>query len=142
MPCGPRARVTAYVTYTELTLADRSLLLEALAALGHTEVETAADSATLPLYDTRGQATGARVALAVRGRHLPPGTGDIGFARVDDAYVPVAARAAGDTVLRGLRGAYARAEATRLAEQARRRFLGSLQRADSADGTVTIRVRF
>ena len=38
MPCGPRARLTAYVAYQELAFAERDVLLAALAQLGYTRV--------------------------------------------------------------------------------------------------------
>ena len=41
MPCGPRARLTAYVAYQTLTFAERDVLLAALADAGFIRVETA-----------------------------------------------------------------------------------------------------
>ena len=41
MPCGTRARLTAYVAYQTLTFAERDVLLSALADAGYTRVELA-----------------------------------------------------------------------------------------------------
>jgi hypothetical protein len=41
MPCGPRARLTAYVAYQTLTFAERDVLLAALADAGFIRVEAA-----------------------------------------------------------------------------------------------------
>ena len=38
MPCGPRARLTAYVAYQTLAFAERDVLLAALADAGYTVV--------------------------------------------------------------------------------------------------------
>ena len=42
MPCGPRARLTAYVAYQTLTFAERDVLLAALADAGFIRVESRA----------------------------------------------------------------------------------------------------
>ena len=41
MPCGARARVTAYVAYQTLAFAERDVLLAALAEAGYLRVEAA-----------------------------------------------------------------------------------------------------
>jgi hypothetical protein len=38
MPCGSRARLTAYVAYQTLAFAEREVLLAALAELGYSRV--------------------------------------------------------------------------------------------------------
>jgi hypothetical protein len=54
--------------------------------------------------------------------------------------VPSDARA--EQLLKGIRTGYGRGKAAQLAEQARRRYQGAVQRTTAVDGTVTIRVRF
>jgi hypothetical protein len=82
-------------------------------------------------------------ALVVRREHLPAGFGDLGFVLTDGAYVPLMpADARPLRILHDLRPAYGRAKAAALAEQAQRRYRGSIQRMESTEGAVTIRVRF
>jgi hypothetical protein len=144
MPCGPRARLTAYVAYQTLAFTERDVLLAALAQLGYTRVECAPigteSSNPVPVLDTNRRIVfGA--ALVVRRERLPAGFGDLGFVLTDGAYVPlVPANARPPRILQDLRPAYGRAKATALAEQAQRRYRGSIQRTVSA--AVTIRVRF
>jgi hypothetical protein len=146
MPCGPRARLTAYVAYQALAFAERDVLLAALAELGYTHVERAstATEASNPLQVRHaGRCVVGGAALVVRRKHLPSGFGDLGFVLRDGAYHPlVPADARAEQLLQGLRTAYGHARAAQLAEQARRRYHGSVQRTVGADGTVTIRVRF
>lgn len=146
MPCGTRARLTAYVVYQSLAFAERDVLLAALAEAGYIHVETGPvdtdASNSLPVTDGTSRVV-AGAAIVCRGEGFTTGFGDLGFVLIDDAYVPlVPADGRADQLLRDLRVAYARAKATQLAEQARRRYQGTLQRTTSADGTVSIRVRF
>jgi hypothetical protein len=146
MPCGPRARLTAYVAYQSLTFAERDVLLAALAELGYTRVESApAGTETnnpIPVLDANRRIVGS-AALVVRREHLPTRFGDLGFVLNDGAYVPlVPSDARATRLLQELRTAYGRAKATQIAEQARRRYQASVQRVAGADGSVTIRVRF
>jgi hypothetical protein len=138
--------VTAYVAYQTFAFAERDVLLAALAELGYARVETAPlgteASNPVPVLDpNRRVVFGA--ALVVRREHLPPGFGDFGFVLTDGAYVPlVPADARLPRILQDLRPAYGRAKASALAEEAWRRYRGSIQRTVSAEGAVTIRVRF
>ena len=96
----------------------------------------------MPVLDASRRIVG-RAALVVRREHLPGRFGDLGFVLREGAYVPlVPSGARAERVLRELRAAYSRAKATQLAEQARRRYLASVQRTVSDDGTVSIRIRF
>jgi hypothetical protein len=146
MPCGPRARLTAYVAYQTFAFAERDVLLAALSELGYKRVDTAPvgteASNPVPVLDANRRIVfGA--ALVVRREHLPAGFGDLGFVLTDGAYVPlVPADARSPRVLHELRPAYGRAKGAALAEQAGRRYHGSIQRTVSAEGAVTIRVRF
>jgi len=146
MPCGPRARLTAYVAYQSLAFAERDLLLVALAESGYARVEVAPagteTSNPVPVLDAGRRIVGS-AALVVRREHLPAGFGDLGFVLSEGAYVPlVPADARANSILQRLRPAYGRAKAAQVAEQARRRYQGTVQRSAAADGTVTIRVRF
>jgi hypothetical protein len=145
MPCGPRARLTAYVAYQTLAFAERDVLLAALADAGYSRVETApAGTAAnpVPVLDSDRRVVGG-AAMVVRREHLAMGFGDLGFVLTDGAYVPlVPADARSQRLLQTLRTCYGRANATQLAEQARRRYGASIQRSSSQDGSVTIRVRF
>ena len=146
MPCGPRARLTAYVAYQSLTFAERDVLLAGLAELGYTRVETApAGTETnnpIPVLDANRRIVGS-ASLVVRREHLPTRFGDLGFVLADGAYVPlVPSDARATRLLQELRTAYSRAKATQIAEQARRRYQASVQRVAGTDGSVTIRVRF
>ena len=145
MPCGSRARLTAYVVYQSLAFAERDVLLAALADDGYPVQSAPPDTAapnSVPVTDGTGRVVAA-AAIVARGQKSISGFGDLGFVLIDDVYVPVVpGDGRADQVLRGLRGAYGRAKATQLAEQARRRYQATVQRSTSADGTVTIRVRF
>ena len=145
MPCGSRARLTAYVVYQNLAFAERDVLLAALAELGYARVESAPAGTEannpIPVLDASRRVVGG-AAQVVRREHLPAGFGDLGFVLRDGTYVSlVPADARADRILQSLRTEYGRAKAAQLAEQARRRYHGSVQRTVSADGTVTIRVR-
>ena len=146
MPCGPRARLTAHVAYQTLTFAERDVLLAALADAGFIRVEIATvgteSDNPLPLSDSTGRIVGT-AALVVHRNDLPFGFGDLGFVMLDGAYVPILpSDARAEPLLRNLRIAYVRAKAGQLAEQARRRYQGSLQRTTANDGSVIVRVRF
>ena len=146
MPCGPRARLTAYVAYQSLAFAEKEVLLAALADAGYARVESApigTESANpVPVLDSDRNIVGA-AALVVRREHLPAGFGDLGFVLSDGAYVPlVPSNARSQRLLQQLRTAYGRAKALQLAEQARRRYGASVQRTVAEDGSVTIRLRF
>src|SRR5919201_724063 len=146
MPCGPRARLTAYVAYQNLAFAERDVLLAALAEAGYNRVETApagTDAANpVPVLDSDRRVVGG-AAMVVRREHLGLGFGDIGFVLTDGAYVPlVPSDARSQRLLRTLRVSYGRAKAMQLAEQTRRRYGASVHRTSSEDGSITIRVRF
>ena len=146
MPCGARARLTAYVSYQTLAFAERDVLLAALAEAGYARVEVAPagteNGNPVPVLDADRRIVGG-AALVVRREHLPSGFGDLGFVLTDGAYVPlVPSDARSQRMLQVLRTGYGRAKATQLAEQARRRFAASVQRTVGEDGAVTVRVRF
>ena len=146
MPCGPRARLTAYVAYQTLAFAERDVLLAALVDAGLRRVETApagTDAANpVPVLDSDRRVVGG-AAMVVRREHLGMGFGDLGFVLTDGAYVPlVPSDSRSQRLLQVLRTSYGRAKATQLAEQARRRYGASVQRSSSQDGSMTIRLRF
>ena len=146
MPGGPRARLTAYVAYQNLSFAERDVLLAALADAGYSRVETApagTDAANpVPVLDSDRRVVGG-AAMVVRREHLGVGFGDLGFVLTDGAYVPlVPSDARSRRLLQVLRTSYGRAKATQLAEQARRRYGASVHRSSSQDGSMTIRLRF
>jgi hypothetical protein len=146
MPCGPSARLTAYVAYQSLAFAEKDVLLAALADVGCRRVEAApagTESANpVPVLDSDRNIVGA-AALVVRREHLPAGFGDLGFVLTEGAYVPlVPSDARSQRLLQQLRTCYGRAKAVQLAEQARRRYGATVRRTATEDGTVTIRVRF
>jgi len=146
MPCGTRARLTAYVVYQSLAFAERDVLLAALAAAGYTRVESTPpdtnDANSLPVTDGTGRIV-AGAAIVCRDQGSKTGFGDLAFVLIDNAYVPlVPADGRSDQLLRDLRVAYGCAKASQLAEQARRRYQATIQRSTSIDGTVTVRVRF
>ena len=145
MPCGSRARLTAYVAYQSLAFADRDVLLAALDQAGFAHVNSAPVDTEgrnpVPVHDAGGRRV-ASAALVVGRQDLPAGFGDLGFVLRGGAYVPlVPADARAERVLQRLRTEYGRAKAAQLAEQARRRYQGSVHRTVGADGSVTIRVR-
>jgi hypothetical protein len=146
MPCGPRARLTAYVAYQNLAFAERDVLLATLADAGYSCVETApagTDAANpVPVLDSDRRVVGG-AAMVVRREHVAMGFGDLGFVLTDGAYVPlVPSEARSQRLLQSLRTSYGRAKATQLAAQARRRYGASVQRSSSQDGSMTIRLRF
>src|ERR671933_859061 len=121
MPCGPRARLTAYVAYRTLAFAERDGLLAALAEAGYARVETApAETETnnpVPILDASRRVVG-RAALVVRREHLPAGFGDLGFVLRDGVYVPlVPSDTRAPRLLQDLRAAYGRAKASTPDEQ-------------------------
>ncbi len=146
MPCGPNARVTAYVTFQDVAFTERSLLLQALAALGYDDIQSSASGSgtenTVALRDAYGRRATQRAAIVVPARCLPTGTGDIGFVFRDAAYVPLVPGRGAAALVTTVRGAYGRAKAGQLAEAARRRYMASVQQSTREDGTVTVRVRF
>jgi len=146
MPCGPGARLTAYVSYQTLAFAERDVLLAALAELGYSRVESAPAgteaSNPVSVLDAARRVVGG-AALVVRSDHMPARFGDLGFVLREGTYSALAPsddRAA--ALVQRLRTAYGRAKAAQLAEQAQRRYRASVHRSVSADGAVTIRVRF
>ncbi len=146
MPCGTSARLTAYVAYQNLAFAERDVLVAALTNAGYTDIDVAqaGSEANNPLTvcDSSGRVVAA-AAVVVRASHLPNGFGDLGLVMVEGAYVPLLpSDARSPHVLKSLRLGYGRAKATQLADQARRRYGASVRRSVSADGSVTIRVRF
>jgi hypothetical protein len=146
MPCGARARLTAYVSYLTLAFAERDVLIAALADAGYGWVEAApagTEAANpVPVLNSDRRIVGG-AALVVRREHLPAGLGDLGFVLTEGAYVPlVPSDARSERVLQALRACYGRAKATQLAGLARRRYAASVQRTVTEDGSVTIRVRF
>src|SRR5713226_3366964 len=92
MPCGTRARLTAYVAYQNLTFTELDVLLSALTDAGYTQLERAlvgTEAANaVPVRDSAGRVI-AGAALVVRGADLPTGFGDLGFVLMDGAYVPL-----------------------------------------------------
>src|SRR5947209_3427055 len=92
MPCGPSARLTAYVAYQNLAFAERDVLLAAIADAGYARVETApagTDAANpVPVLDSDRRVVGG-AAMVVRREHLAMGFGDLGFVLTDGAYVPL-----------------------------------------------------
>jgi hypothetical protein len=145
MPCGPRARLTAYVAYRSLAFSERDVLVAALTDL-YQHIESAPEgtetSNPVPVLDTDRRVVG-RAAIVIRREHMPVGMGDLGFVWSDGAYIPLLpGDGASEQVLRQLRAAYGRAKAVSLAEQARHRLQATVRRTTGADGTVTIQVRF
>src|SRR5712691_11548005 len=92
MPCGSRARITAYVVYQSLAFAERDVLLAALADAGYSSVESAdvgtQNTNPLSVAGPSGR-TNATAAIVVRAPGLPAGFGDLGFMVYEGAYVPV-----------------------------------------------------
>ena len=86
----------------------------------------------------------ASAALVVDRGDMPAGFGDLGFVMLDGAYVPIVpSDPRSEPIMRKCaRVAYGRAKAGQLAEQACRRYQGSVQRTTAIDGTVIVRVRF
>jgi hypothetical protein len=145
MPCGSRARVTAYIAYNALQFAERDVLLASLVNAGYrVEMAPAETEASnpLPVLDAARRIAG-KAALVLRRQQLPAGFGDLGFALRDGAYIPMLpAGRRSELLLQDLRAAYGRAKADQLAEMARQRYQGTVHRSVAADGCVTIRVRF
>jgi hypothetical protein len=146
MPCGARARLTAYVSYRMVAFAEREVLLTALADLGFTQVEIASfpteTTNPIPVVDASGSVVGTG-ALVVRRHDLKGRLADLGFVLRNGVYEPLLpADSRSDLFLASLRTAYGRAKADQLAEQTRRRYQASVKRQVAPDGTVTVRVRF
>src|SRR5215472_11709765 len=119
MPCGPRARLTAYVACQSLAFAEKEVLLAAFADAGYARVESApagTESANpVPGLDADRNIVGA-AALVVRREHLPAGFGDLGFVLADGTYVPVVpSNTRSQRLLQQLRTSCGRAKAVQLA---------------------------
>src|SRR6266496_1058601 len=103
MPCGARARLTAYVAYQSLAFAERDVLLTALADVGFTRVEIASSGTEgtnpIPVLDSSRRLVGS-CAVVVHRQDADVGLGDFGFVQRDGAYVPlVPADSRSDSVL-------------------------------------------
>ena len=144
MPCGPRARLTAYVAYQALAFAERDVLLAALADGLHAGRSCARG------YRGKQSRAGARcesprrrgAALVIRREHLPAASAISVSSSATELRPARSGDARAEPILEELRTRYGRAKAGQLAEQARRRYRGSVHRTVAADGSMTIRVRF
>lgn len=72
----------SHFTRIRTQLRDRDVLVEALAKLGHREVETHDQAQTL--YGYQGDARPERAEVVIRRRHIGTASNDIGFARRPD----------------------------------------------------------
>ena len=142
MPCGSAALVTAYIVYQSLSFTERVLLLEALRELGYIPTaDTVDDVNSTPVHDDSGRVVAGAAIVVSSG--LPSGFGELGFVYLDGVYAPIVpADVRAQDVLRSVRAAYARAHAYRLASQAKRQYNGTIRPYGTADGAITIRVRF
>jgi hypothetical protein len=74
MPCGARARLTAYVSYRMVAFAEREVLLTALADLGFTQVEIASfpteTTNPIPVVDASGSVVGTGALVDDDGRRM------------------------------------------------------------------------
>ena len=143
MPCGSAALVTAYVVYQSLSFTERALLIEVLREMGYgpTWSDNVDDVNSTPVHDDSGRVVAGAAIVISSG--LPSGFGELGFARLDEAYVPIVpADVRAEEIMRSVRAAYGRAHAGRIASQAKRRYNGTIRLAGTTDGAITIRVRF
>ncbi len=131
--------MSKYLTFPDMVLKDRRLLLAALAELGYTEIE---EGEALPLHGYRGDRRPETAEIVIRRQHVGSLSNDIGFTCTPQGYVPVVSeydqRAVhGGQFLVKLRTAYSE----RVIEEVRRRLHGTAQR--QVEGSlVKIRVRF
>lgn len=131
--------MSKYLTFPDMVLKDRRLLLAALAELGYTEIE---EGEALPLYGYRGDRRAETAEIVIRRQYVGSLSNDIGFTRTPQGYVPVVSeydqRAVyGGQFLVKLRTAYSE----RVIEEVRRRLHGTAQR--QVEGSlVKVRVRF
>ena len=131
--------MSKYLTFGEIVLKDRKLLLAALADLGYADVE---EGEALPLFGYQGDQRPETAAIVVRRRHLGRLSNDIGFVRTPEGYVPLVSEYDQHTVLGGhflvrLRTAYSE----RVVEEIKRRLHGTARR--TVEGSVVkVRIRF
>lgn len=131
--------MSKYLTFEEIVLKDRRLLLAALADLGYGEVE---EGEGLPLFGYQGDRRAETAAIVVRRRHLGSASNDLGFSRTPAGYVPIVSEYDARTLRAGrflpeLRVAYAE----RAVAEVRRRLRGTARRTVEG-GVVKITVRY
>ena len=131
--------MSKYLTFGEIVLKDRKLLLAALAALGYADVE---EGEALPLFGYQGDRRPETAEIVVRRRYVGHLSNDIGFVRTPQGYVPLVSEYDQGAVLGGqflvrLRTAYSEA----VVAEVQRRLHGTARR--TVEGSlVKIRVRF
>lgn len=131
--------MSKYITYEEILLKDRRLLLAALADLGYGEVE---EGEALALFGYQGDRRAETAAIVVRRQHLGSASNDLGFARTPAGYTPIVSEYDARTLRAGrflpeLRVAYAE----RAVAEVRRRLRGTARRTVEG-GVVRITVRY
>ena len=131
--------MSKYLTFEEIVLKDRRLLLAALADLGYGEVE---EGEALPLFGYQGDRRAETAAIVVRRWHLGSASNDLGFSRTPAGYVPIVSEYDARTLRAGrflpeLRVAYAE----RAVAEVQRRLRGTAHRTIEG-GVVKITVRY
>jgi hypothetical protein len=131
--------VSKYLSYAEITYADRRLLLAALGDLGFSVVE---EGERLSLFGYQGDRRPETAELVVRRQHVGSASNDLGFARTPAGYAPIISEYDERTLLGGqflvrLRTAYSE----RVVDEVKRRLHGTAQRTVEG-GVVKIRVRY
>lgn len=131
--------MSKYLTFEEIVLKDRRLLLAALADLGYGEVE---EGEALPLFGYQGDRRAETAAIVVRRRHLGSASNDLGFVRTPDGYTPIVSEYDARTLRAGrflpeLRVTYAE----RAVAEVQRRLRGTARRTVEG-GVVKITVRY
>lgn len=78
--------MSKYLTYTDITFANRELLLQALADCGYSTVE---EGQALPLYGYQGDRRDETAEIVVRRQHIGRSSNDVGFKLTEAGYVPI-----------------------------------------------------
>jgi len=132
-------------TYAALAFAERDVLLASLHEAGY-RVEIAPAGKKPPTHcrcSTLHAASSARQLWSFAATSCLPGSATWASPCAEGTYVPMlAAGRRSELLLQDLRAGYGRAKADQLAEAARRKYQGSVRRSVTADGALTIRVRF
>ncbi|MCC6176287.1 MAG: DUF1257 domain-containing protein [Chloroflexi bacterium] len=131
--------MSKYLTFPEIHVKDRRLLLAALAEIGFPDVE---EGDRLPLYGYQGDRRPETAEIVVRRQLIGHASNDLAFALTPSGYVPVISEYDERMLLAGqfltrLRTAYGEA----VVEEVRRRLHGTSHRTVEG-GVVKIRVRY
>lgn len=110
--------MSKYLTFDQVTFADRDCLIEALSDCGYAEIE---EGESLHLYGYAGDRRDETAEIVVRRQHLGRASNDLGFKRTEGGYAIIISQydqraLHGGRFIPKLRTAYGERMAARLAQ--------------------------